>query len=128
MDDSRPRRPSVDPSLARLRAYQEACAFSDAVFDATVSFPDLTRGSLADQVRRAADSVFANIAEGHGRTTPADKRRLWTIASGSLSEARAYLDRAAERDLLAPDLHDALRTRAVHTARLLAALSRSTQK
>src|SRR5690349_19884920 len=128
MDDHAPYQPSVDPSLARLRAYQEACAFSAAVFTATASFEDRSRGSLADQVRRAADSVPANIAEGHARATPADKRRLWTIASGSLSEARAHLDRAVERELLTPTVHDDLRTRAIHTARLLSGLSRSTRR
>ena len=47
---------------------------------------------LADQLRRAAQSVPQNIAEGCGRTTRADKAKHYTIARGSAMDSAAHLD------------------------------------
>lgn len=48
--------------------------------------------SLSDQIKRAAMSVVANIAEGYGRTTNKDKAHFLTIAIGSVNEVIAFLD------------------------------------
>jgi four helix bundle protein len=55
---------------------------------------DLPKGNadLADQLRRAAQSIPQNIAEGAGRVTRADKAKHYTIARGSAMEAAAHLD------------------------------------
>ncbi len=42
---------------------------------------------LADQLRRASQSIPQNIAEGCGRTSRADKAKYYTIARGSAMEA-----------------------------------------
>ena len=47
---------------------------------------------LADQLRRSAQSIPQNIAEGCGRTTRADKAKHYTIARGSAMESAAHLD------------------------------------
>ena|SRR3569833_45148 len=47
---------------------------------------------LLDQLRRAAQSVPQNIAEGAGRMTRADKAKHFTIARGSAMECAAHLD------------------------------------
>jgi four helix bundle protein len=54
----------------------------------------LPRGQaeLADQLRRAAQSIPQNIAEGAGRTTRADKARHFAIARGCAMECAAHLD------------------------------------
>jgi four helix bundle protein len=64
------------------------------------------------QLVRAADSIGANIAEALGRWHPADKRRLLTIARGSLYETEHWIDRAHHRGLLrdTPDLSELGRT------------------
>jgi four helix bundle protein len=46
--------------------------------------------SLADQVIRAASSVPANLAEGHGRSGR-DRLHHWRIAYGSAKETDAHL-------------------------------------
>ena len=47
---------------------------------------------LADQLRRSAQSIPQNIAEGCGRTTRADKAKYYAIARGSAMESAAHLD------------------------------------
>jgi four helix bundle protein len=47
---------------------------------------------LADQLRRAAQSIPQNIAEGCGRASRADKAKHYTIARGSAMESAAHLD------------------------------------
>jgi four helix bundle protein len=49
-------------------------------------------GDLVDQLRRSAQSIPQNIAEGAGKTTRADKAKYYTIARGSAMESAAHLD------------------------------------
>jgi four helix bundle protein len=58
---------------------------------------------LLDQLRRAAQSVPQNIAEGAGRMTRADKAKHFTIARGSAMECAAHLDVMRVDDLVAGD-------------------------
>lgn len=59
-------------------------------------FPGEERYELASQLRRAAYSVVANIAEGMSRRSPKEKLHFLNIAEGSLAEA-GYCLHAAHR-------------------------------
>jgi four helix bundle protein len=63
------------------------------------SFPRDERYGLVPQLRSAAVSVAANIAEGSGRSTSADFRRFLYQAQGSLSEVEYYLHLAERLDM-----------------------------
>jgi four helix bundle protein len=86
-----------------LRVYQLAEQLADAVAEVTVRWPAFHRNTLGEQIVRAADSIGANIAEGHGRGTYKDNRRLVLIARGSLYETQHWLRRAFRRKLLKND-------------------------
>jgi four helix bundle protein len=60
---------------------------------------------LADQFRRAVQSVPQNIAEGCGRTTRADKAKHYTIARGSAMESASHLDVMRVDELVDPELY-----------------------
>src|SRR5213083_1962760 len=91
-----------------------------AVYSFTATFPKTETYGLSLQMRRAAVSIPANIAEGFRRRGKADKARFMNIAEGSLEECRYYL-------ILAHDLGygdtDALTAALEETSRMLNAYS-----
>jgi four helix bundle protein len=62
-----------------------------AIYSFTAGFPKQETYGLALQMRRAAVSVPANIAEGFRRRGKADKARYMNMSEGSLEESRYYL-------------------------------------
>jgi len=70
-----------------LIAYQVARELVIRVREARIS-----DAKLRDQAMRAAASACLNIAEAAGRTSAADKARVYGIARGEASEAAAALD------------------------------------
>jgi four helix bundle protein len=78
-------------SFQDLVVWQKAHAFVLAVYRLTESFPEREKFGLSHQMRRAAVSVPANIAEGFGKRSQAEKARFLNIAEGSLEECRYYL-------------------------------------
>ena len=61
------------------------------VYKMTQKFPTEERYGLVSQMRRAAVSIPANIAEGFKRRGRADKAHFYNIAQASLEEIRYYL-------------------------------------
>ena len=57
----------------------------------TATFPKSETYGLASQMRRAAVSIPANIAEGFRRRSKADKARFLNMAEGSVEECRYFL-------------------------------------
>jgi four helix bundle protein len=78
-------------SFRDLVVWQKSHEFVLAVYRLTESFPDREKFGLSHQLRRAAVSVPANIAEGFGKRSQAEKARFLNIAEGSLEECRYYL-------------------------------------
>jgi four helix bundle protein len=77
-------------SFQRLDVYQRSIDF----FALAIELPNPPRGhsELGDQLRRAARSIPANIAEAAGRTSKVDGARFYAIARGSAMECAAHVD------------------------------------
>jgi four helix bundle protein len=84
----------------KLLAWQKADDLAVTVYRATKHFPSAEKFGLISQLRRAAVSVAANIAEGSGRHTLKDFRRFLYMARGSLSEVQYYVHLAGRLDYL----------------------------
>ncbi len=75
----------------KLRVWQIAIDLLVEIYGATTLFPKGERFGLIDQVRRAANSVAANIAEASGRHFKKDKIRVLYQARGEIEEVRSHL-------------------------------------
>jgi four helix bundle protein len=69
----------------KLSVWQKSIAFADLIYAASRTFPTEERFGLINQIRRAATSIAANIAEGSARSDP-DFSRFLGYAAGSLYE------------------------------------------
>jgi four helix bundle protein len=74
-----------------LIVWQKAHQFVLPTYHFTDTFPKREIYGLTSQLRRAAVSIPANIAEGFKKKTMMDKVRFMNIAQGSIEECRYYL-------------------------------------
>ena len=84
-------------SFKDLIVWQKAHQWVLDTYRLTDSFPAREQFGLTSQLRRAAISIPANIAEGFKKRGNLDKARFYNIAQGSIEECRCYLISA--RDL-----------------------------
>jgi four helix bundle protein len=74
-----------------LKVWEKAHSFTLQVYTATKNFPKEELYGITNQLRRAAFSIPANIAEGCGKKTQADLANFLNIALGSANEAEYFL-------------------------------------
>src|SRR5207244_10015477 len=78
--------------LESLEAWRAARQLAVIAYRLTLEPPLSRHFSLADQIRRAAPSVPANVAEGYGLATRPQFVRCLRIALGSAMELRTHLE------------------------------------
>ena len=83
-------------SFQDLAVWRKAHDFVLAVYTFTAGLPRQETYGLALQMRRAAVSIPANIAEGFRRRGKADKARFMNVAEGSVEECRYFLILASD--------------------------------
>lgn len=74
-----------------LKVWQISLDVTETLYRLTAAWPKHEQYGLVSQVRRAAVSVPANIAEGAGRRTPGEFMHFVGIARGSLAELETLL-------------------------------------
>ena len=87
-------------SFRDLMVWQKSHALVLDVYKLTKRLPKEELFGLTSQMRRAAVSVPANIAEGFKRRGRPDKARHMNIAQGSLEELQCYFIRCADLSYL----------------------------
>ena len=107
------------PDFKTIKAWQKADDLVVEVYEKTSQFPPSERYGLTSQMRRAAISVCANIAQGSGRGSIADYIRFLFIAQGSQSELEYLLHIAHRLGYLSQDDFHHLSLHQSQAARLL---------
>jgi four helix bundle protein len=105
-----------------LTVWQRAHELALATYRATADFPRTEIYGLTSQIRRAASSIGANIAEGCGRGTDADFGRFLVIAMGSASELDYHLLLARDLEMLPMPSYEKLVALLSEVKRMLAGL------
>ncbi len=78
-------------SFEELEAWQRAYELALVIYALTRNFPREEQFGLTSQLRRAASSVGANIAEGFGRRSTGELLRSLRVANGEVEETRYFV-------------------------------------
>ena len=111
-------------NFEKLEVWQKAVAFAGLVYGRTRNFPPDERFGLTNQIRRAANSVSSNIAEGSARP-PADFGKFLGYATGSLYEVVTQATIARNEGLLNKNDYEQVYGDAEEISRMLSGLRRS---
>jgi four helix bundle protein len=85
--------------LEGLRIFRLAEKLADEIWEEVITWKPFARDTMGRELVRSADSVGANIAEGHGRFHYRDEITFDYYGRGSLKETRFWLRRAVARKI-----------------------------
>jgi len=108
-----------------LEVWNRAHKLVLSVYGVTWRVSQRERFGVVSQLRRAACSVPANIAEGFGRRHTKELLQALAVANGSLEELHYFLLLSKDLNYLSEGTHEALERDARAIAQMLAALARS---
>ncbi len=108
--------------------YKAARNFRTLVYKTSADFPSQERFALVDQIRRAANSILLNIAEGANRGSKKDVAHYLTIALGSLEEVIACLDIALDEKYILEKRQVELFSEAENICRQIVGFRKSLQR
>jgi four helix bundle protein len=108
--------------------WQDAMSLAEECYRTTRDFPREEMFGLTSQIRRAASSVAANIAEGHGRENTRTFIQYLRIAQGSLKELETHLLLSERVGVATPQAILPLMERCQQVGKMTRALIRSLQQ
>ena len=109
-------------SFEKLDVYTEARLLVKQIYEVQKGLPNEEKFSLCSQIRRAAVSITANIAEGCGRTSLKEKIHFIGISFGSLLEVFSELQTAQDLGYLSEDIMEELRPQFIRISKMLSGL------
>ena len=109
----------------QLNVWQKAYELTLEIYKITKAFPKNEMYGLTSQMRRAAASVPANIAEGYERNHRKEYLQFLYVAKGSLGEVEIFLLLSNDLDYLSKDDFNAVDEKRKVTSRLLKGLVKS---
>jgi four helix bundle protein len=114
--------------FAKIDAWRLADDLTVAIYQKTAAFPREELYGLTSQLRRAAYSAAANIAEGSARESKKDYLHFLYIARGSVAETRYFVHLAERLRYLSPEESARLEQHARETFACLQGLVRAVEK
>ncbi len=109
----------------KLDVWKMSVEMVTKVYEYTKAFPADKRFGLTSQIRRAAVSIPANIAEGAARQHDKKFLQYLYVAQGSVSELETELLIAQSLGYLSPDRFDELYDEINTIARMIVGLAKS---
>ena len=119
---------AVLKSYRELDVWKKSIDWIEAIYRASSGFSPDERFGLTSQIRRAAVSIAANIAEGAERTSTGEYLQFLSVASGSVAEVETLLLVAQRLDMLAPTDTERLLQQGAEIGRMLNGLKRSLRR
>lgn len=108
-----------------LKVWQKARILVKAIYEITKKFPRDETFSLISQMRRAALSVAANIAEATKRKSNKDRVHFHSMADGSLEELKCFLYLSYDLGFISKEEGEKLINLSREVGRMLAALDKT---
>lgn len=112
----------------KIVAWQKADDLAVGIYETSRNLPKEELYGLTSQLRRAAYSAPANIAEGASRDSKKDYLHFLYIARGSMSEARYFLHLAQRLNYLKPAQVAPLESQASEAASILTGLIQAVER
>ena len=110
-----------------LDASKHARALRGELYRIAQAFPPEEKYGLASQIRRAASSVTANLAEGYGRYSYQENLQFCRQSRGSLYELRDHLTTALDAGYIPKERYEELEAMAISAIRLVNGYMRATK-
>jgi len=106
----------------QIQVWEKAHQLTLEIYQVTARFPKEEFYGLTSQLRRAAASIAANIAEGFGRGGDIELARFLQIAIGSAYEVEYHILLAKDLSIITHEVNDRLQAHIIEVKRMLAAL------
>ncbi len=106
-----------------LLVWEKAHRLTLSIYKSTATFPGEERFGLTSQMRRAAASIPANLAEGCGRRSDKEMARFVQIAMGSGAELSYHILLARDLNFLDAKTHERLEADLAVIMRMMSSLS-----
>jgi four helix bundle protein len=106
----------------QIQVWEKAHQLTLEIYQVTARFPKEELYGLTSQLRRAAASIAANIAEGFGRGGDIELARFLQIAIGSAYEVEYHVLLARDLGIITREVNEPLQAHIIEVKRMLAAL------
>jgi len=114
-------------NFKELRVWDEAHKLTLQLYQDTEDFPRKEMFGLTSQIRRAAASIGANLAEGCGRQSEGEFSRFIQIAMGSASELEYHLLLSRDLEFLTKSAYERAQTQLTRVRKMLSSLLQTVQ-
>ena len=86
--------------IHELDVYKLSEDLSDLIWYSFDKWSVKAQNTIGYQIIRSSNSIAANLAEGYGRYTPADRKKFYLYARGSFEETKAWLRKLIRRKVI----------------------------
>ena len=106
----------------KLDVFKNSRELTNKIYIITSSYPSEEKFSLANQIRRSAVSVLANLVEGNSRVTKKDQANFTTISFSSLMELLSLIMVSFDQKFINKRDYEEIRYKINHISNQLIAL------